>query len=86
MRTIDSYRGLKRGDCIKVNAHSYPNKKLAKIVDIYKIGKNIRFVVKMGGGVRVDLHKDSVIFKDGPLVCGCAIEVLFSSGCLCGGI
>jgi len=86
MQNLDSYRGKKCGDIIKVNSCAYPNKKLAKVIGIYKVKDNIRFLVKIGGGIRLDIHTSNINFEDDPPPCYCAMDTLFREGCICGGV
>lgn len=85
MRKLSSYRGKKPGDVVKVNVAAYPNKKLAKIVAIYKMTSNVRFHVRLAGGINVDVHAKYVEFDEDPKPCNCPIETLMRAGCLCGG-
>ena len=85
MKYIETYRRINRGDIIKVNSTAYPTKKLAKVVSIYKINSNIRFVVKLAGSIQVDVHVDCVIFETDQEPCDCPLPALMRSGCLCGG-
>jgi len=86
MRKLTSYRGKKPGDVVKVNVSAYPNKKLAKVVAIYKTSRNVRFHVKLAGGIDVDIHEQYVEFEEGRKPCNCSIETLMRAGCLCGGV
>lgn len=85
MKKIDTYRGKQIGDIIKINSYLYPTKKLAKILDIYKKGNNVRFIVKLAGNIKVDLHANYIIFDTEQKVCDCPLPTLMRSGCLCGG-
>ena len=83
MQPLDSYRGKRKGDVVKVNSTAHPTKKLAKIVGIYKTKNGVRFMVKIAGGIKLDIH---VIFDTDPEPCDCDISVLMKTGCLCGGL
>ena len=85
MRKIPSYRGKKPGDVVKVSVAAYPNKKLAKVVAIYKMTNNIRFHVRLAGGIDCDIHANYVEFDEKQKACECPIETLMRAGCLCGG-
>ena len=86
MRALKIYRGIGLGDMIKVNSNAYPNKKLAKVLHIYKKNSNIRFVVQLAGNIRIDVHESAIMYsKKDSFSCSCKMQTLMREGCICGG-
>jgi hypothetical protein len=85
MRTLKIYKGVGLGDIVKVNAELHTNKTLAKVLRIYKKSDSVRFVIRMAGGLELDVEENKVTFGD-KTPCHCKMVVLLREGCLCGGV
>jgi hypothetical protein len=86
MKALKIYKGVGLGDIVKVNAELHTNKKLAKVLRIYKKNSDIRFVIRMAGGLELDVDETQVMFSDNQTPCHCRMIILLREGCLCGGV